>query len=137
MAVTLRCQCNYEEAEALQKQALTGLKEALGADHQATITAMQNLSVVLWYRRRYSEGQELIQEALEKRRVLGEEHLDFLTCIGILAAMVLEQGQFGEAERLCRVELQGFEKVLGKEHPKTRRSFDNLTHVLLAKQSSH
>jgi hypothetical protein len=98
---------------------------------------MQSLSIALLYRHKYSEGQELILEVLEKRRVLGEEHPNFLTSIRILAAMLQAQGQFDEAERLLRVELKGFEKVLGKEHPETRRSFDNLTEARRAKQSSH
>jgi len=113
------------------------LKEVLGADHQDTINSMQSLSVALWYRCKYSEGQEVILEVLEKRRVLGEEHPDFLIGIGILAAMFQAQGQFDEAERLFRVELKGLEKVLGKEHPETRRSFGNLTEARKEKQSSH
>jgi len=102
-----------------------------------TITSMQSLSVALWYRHKYSEGQELILEVLEKRRVLGKEHPNFLTSIGILAAMFQAQGQFDDGERLYRVELKGFEKVLGKEHPETRRSFGNLTEARREKQSSH
>jgi len=98
---------------------------------------MQSLSVALWYRRKYSEGQELILEVLEKTRVLGEEHPNYLTGIGILAEMYQAQGQFDEAERLLLVELKGFEKVLGKEHPETRRRFSNFTEARRAKQSSH
>src|SRR6202044_1105444 len=98
------------------------------------ISSMQSLSVALWYQCKYSEGQELILEVLEKRRVPGEEHPSFLTSIGILASMLLSQGQFDEAERLFRVELKGFEKVLGKKHPKTRRSFGNLTEARRMKQ---
>jgi tetratricopeptide (TPR) repeat protein len=129
LAVTLRCQCNYEAAEALQKQALTGLKEMLGADHQDTIASMENLSVALWYRRKYSEGQELILEVLGKRKKLGEEHPLFLASIGTLAAF-REQGESPEAERLLRVQLNGLEKVLGKKHPDTLHTMHNIAWIL-------
>jgi hypothetical protein len=48
----------------------------------------------------------------------------------MLALMLRYQGKHEEAEAMNRRALDGYEKVLGKEHPDTLTSADNLALLL-------
>ena len=53
-----------------------------------------------------------------------------LCSVGDLAAQLRNQGKHDEAEAMNRRALDGYEKVLGEEHPYTLTSVSNLASVL-------
>ncbi len=47
----------------------------------------------------------------------GMEHPSTLNTINILAILLKRQGNFEEAKAMYHVALEGFEKIIGHEHP--------------------
>ncbi|KAI8666162.1 hypothetical protein NCS57_00840200 [Fusarium keratoplasticum] len=84
-----------------------------------------------WMRGRYNEVEQMNRRALEVReKVLGREHPDTLTSVGILASVLRDLGKYEESEQMNRRVLEAREKVLGREHPDTLTSVSNLASVL-------
>lgn len=61
---------------------------------------------------------------------LGPKHRDTLTSMNDLASVLSEQGQYEQAEEICRQTLDIQKRVLGHEHPDTLTSMNNLASVL-------
>ncbi len=51
--------------------------------------------------------------------MLGQEHPSTLTSVNNLAVLYQAQGRYGEAEPLLKRALEGYERVLDKEHAET------------------
>ena len=66
-----------------------------------------------------------------RRTRLGEEDVDTLDSLGLLATVLSDQGKYEEAEVMHRQALALTEKVVGKEHPSTLTSMNNLAGVLI------
>ncbi len=100
---------------------------ALGAEHPATLTGINNLTFLYQAQGRYADAEPLYRRALKDReRVLGAEHPDTLQSVNNLAGLYQAQGRYGEAEPLWRRALETSERVLGAEHPQTLTSLNNL-----------
>ncbi|OCK73376.1 hypothetical protein K432DRAFT_237521, partial [Lepidopterella palustris CBS 459.81] len=61
-----------------------------------------------------------------KKRVLGQEHRDTLTCMGNLASTYQNQGRWKEAEELFVQVTDTLKRVSGQEHRDTLTSMGNL-----------
>jgi hypothetical protein len=59
LAVDLSQQGRYEEAEALDRQALAGRQRVLGAEHPDTLMSLNNLAGDLRRQGRYEEAEAL------------------------------------------------------------------------------
>ena len=76
-------------------------------------------------------------KALEvRRRVLGEEHPDTLSCHEQPGERVPGQGKFAKAEPLFVKALEVRRRVLGEEHPDTLRAMNNLAMLYRTRASS-
>ena len=49
LALVLQYQGKYDEAEAMNRQALDGYEKVLGKEHPDTLTSVNNLALVLRY----------------------------------------------------------------------------------------
>ena len=64
LAVTLRAQGKYAEAEAMHRRALAIRLKALGEDHPDTATSYNNLAVTLSAQGKYAEAEAMHRRAL-------------------------------------------------------------------------
>ena len=81
------------EAEPLFREALEGQRTALGEDHPATLSSLNNLAGALRRRGCLAEAERLAEAALEGRRIrLGEGHPDTLGSLNNLAGVLQNQG---------------------------------------------
>ncbi|KAK3383706.1 hypothetical protein B0T24DRAFT_645911 [Lasiosphaeria ovina] len=140
----------YEEAEQMYRQALELNEKVLGREHPSTLDSMNNLGLVLGSQGKYEEAEQIHRQALELyEKVLGREHpstLDSMNNLGLVlgsqgkyeeaekmhrqALELKEKGKYEEAEQMHRQALELYEKVLGREHPSTLNSINNLGVVL-------
>ncbi|KAI5788641.1 hypothetical protein FPQ18DRAFT_412067 [Pyronema domesticum] len=75
LALTLRYQGRWVEAEKLQKKVLETSKVILGEDHPGTLTAMGNLALTLRDQGRWVQAEKLQRNVLETcKTFLGEDH---------------------------------------------------------------
>ncbi|WP_150744398.1 tetratricopeptide repeat protein, partial [Pseudomonas fluorescens] len=112
----------WEEARALQMAELDARRRTLGSEHPTTLTAMSNLASTLRAQGVWEEARALQMAELDaRRRTLGSEHP---TTLATMLTLVLTQYEMGahEALPLIRIVADGLLKVLGAEHPWTRRA---------------
>ena len=115
--------------QALIDEVTATLREQGGAepDAQATVDALNRISVGLYVKGRYAEAEQIAGIAYRYAgRVRGAEHPDTLISVNNLAELYRIQGRYGEAEPLFRHALEASERVLGAEHPGTLGSVNNL-----------
>ena len=75
---------------------------------------------------KHTEAEALYLKLLEdRRRVLGEHHLDTLQTMGALASLDWRQGRYAEAEPV-RAKVVEFQRRVWEEHPGTLTSMNNL-----------
>jgi Tfp pilus assembly protein PilF len=80
----------------------------LGAGDPRTLTSLNNLAAVLVGRGAHSEGEQLLQKALEDcERLFGPDHPSTLACAKNLGYVLWVQGDFAQAEPLLRRVRQG------------------------------
>ena len=112
-------QGRYAEAEQLYLAALETLKRALGDDHPATLSSMNNLANLYSNQGRYAEAKPLYLAILETRkRVLGDEHPDTLSSMNSLAWFLLtrEPAESRNPHAALKLALEVAEKT-GYENP--------------------
>jgi len=72
--------------------------------------------------RRYAEGLPLFERTWQAlRKLLGDASPRALSAEGNLANTLSKLGRYAEAEQLYRNTIEGQERVLGPNHPSTRR----------------
>lgn len=122
---------NLSEAEPYIREALEGRRTALGNEHPATLSAMNDLGVLLMPLGRHAEGERYFREALETRlRLFGDEDRGTLESISNMGWMLLAQGKMAEAEPYCRSALERSRRMLGDNHTNTLAAMNNLASVL-------
>jgi CHAT domain-containing protein len=135
-------------AETLHDRVLAIHQKALGAEHPTTATSLSNLGNVLFLQGKHAEAEKVYRSALAIReKVLGSEHPDVATSLNNLANAMQELGRdqqitLSEARARARsgggigpqTEVEGLyrralaiqERSLGREHPDTARTRNNL-----------
>ena len=82
----LRHRGDLAEAEALRRRVLEAEEAKLGGKHRNTLTALNNLAVVLWQQGKYEEAEALYCRALEGYEAqFGARHPVTLTSLNNLA----------------------------------------------------
>jgi tetratricopeptide (TPR) repeat protein len=131
LALVLRYQGKYDQAEEMNRRALEGRKTVLGQDHPDTLVSASDLALTLQYQGKYEEAEIINRTVLGRReKALGQDHPHTLTSVDNLASVLRSQGKYGEAEEMNRRVLEDREKTLGQDHPDTLNSVDNLALVL-------
>ncbi len=142
----------FGEAETLHHQVLAIHERTLGPEHPGTATSMSNLGRVLDLQGKYEDAEKIYRRALVVReKVLGGEHPDVATSLNNLAKVLQELGRdkqisVSESRARARVgaglgivtEIEGMyrralaiqDKSLGREHPSTALTLNNLGGVL-------
>jgi len=98
---------------------------------QSDLNILAVLALVLRYRGKYDQAEEMNRRALEGReKVLGQDHPDTLNSVHDLASVLQYQGRYDQAEEMNRRALEGREKVPGQDHPDTLASASDLALTL-------
>ncbi|RDW60746.1 hypothetical protein BP6252_12129 [Coleophoma cylindrospora] len=129
----------YSRAERIHRQALALREKEFGLEDSQTLTSINEVSLALSFQGKYAESEAMYRETLALREtVLGKEHPDTLTSMNNLGGALNGQGKYTEAEAMHRETLALRETamhretlalretVLGKEHPDTLMSMNNL-----------
>ena len=142
----------YDDAETLHHQVLAIHQKALGAAHPTTANSMSNLGRVLDLQGKYVEAEKMYRQSLAVReKTLGRDHPDVATNLNNLAKVMQDLGkdqQIGvsearararagaavgaltEIENLYRRALAIQDRSLGREHPATALTLNNLGGLL-------
>ena len=115
LAILLREQGKYDEAEPLYRRALAGKEEALGPAHPDTLGTVEGLAILLKQQGKYDEAEPLYRRALAgNEEALGPVHPDTLRTVNNLALLLDAKGEDAAARgaRARRMECSG---VLGEE----------------------
>lgn len=141
----------YQEAETLHHQVLAIHEKSLG-EHPTTATSISNLGNVLYLQGKYAQAEAVYRRALQMReKLLGGDHADVATSLNNLANVLQELNkdqQVGASEARARARLgSGIsaatdveamyrralaiqERALGRAHPATANSLNNLAVLL-------
>jgi hypothetical protein len=65
LALVLRGQKKYDEAERMHREVVKVTKRALGKEHPYTLTSMNNLILVLSDQGKYDEAKQMNREVVE------------------------------------------------------------------------
>jgi len=120
-----------KDAEPLYLATLERQRQLLGADHDETVTTMNNLAVLRSEQGRLADAEHLAREILALRLAkLGPDHPETATAKNNLAQVLSDQRRFAEAEALLREALATATRVSGAEHPDTLMVQANLVGAL-------
>lgn len=92
---------DFDEAERLYKQALTGFGETLGHYHVSTLENVRNLAVFYTRRRRFEEAEMFFRQALiGSEKTNGLNSMSTLSIVFDFGRFYLYQGNLAEAEAM-------------------------------------
>jgi tetratricopeptide (TPR) repeat protein len=127
-------QGDYAAAEPFSRRSLAIAERELGPEEYSTLSATNNLALVLSSQGDYGGAAELHRRVLKIReRRLGPEDLETLNTAANLGDALYRLGAYAEAETLIRRGLRGRERLLGAEDPVTLGSLNNLAVLLKAR----
>ena len=127
LALLLKDQGKWNEAEPLNREALEAKRRTHGDAHPETLTRITNLGMLLYSQGKLDEAEPLLREALEgRRRALGATHPSTLASVSNFGLLLKAKGKVKEAETFTRQALIGRRRTLGDTHPDTLTSMNNL-----------
>lgn len=114
-------------AASFFERAMLVSKQALGADHESTLSASSNFAMALQDIGEYRRAEPLCRQILKTRqRRNGDMNQDTLTSLNNLASIVEHLGQYAESKRLYQQTLNIAETLLGANHVTTLAAANNL-----------
>ena len=130
LGTTYRRLGEYEKAESVMTKCLEFCREALGSDHNRTITAMIDLGILLSYNERFQEAETLFRDALNSALKNFEGNNELV--IGAkeqLADMLINKAEYSEAKTLLQEAvsaIRGDDKLWHKFGPKVLLNLGNI-----------
>jgi serine/threonine protein kinase len=122
-----------EDAEALLRHAIDGLRRTLGPDATDTVNAMMQLSAALYDEGKLEEAEKAAREALEAgRRGPGETADATLSAMNNIAMIDTDTGKYDEAEALYKRLLEVQAARVGKDAPISMQTLGNLAQLYVA-----
>jgi len=120
LACALQGQGRYAEAEADFRELITLEEKILGPEHTDTLASRSALAKTL-----LAEGKDAETDFREvirlQEKVLGPENPDTLDSCYYFASGLTHRGRIQEAKEFARRAADGGRKVLGPDHPSTRK----------------
>lgn len=131
LAWVLNGQGKHDEAEKLNRQALSLGRRTLGTNDSLVLHSMLDLTWILKNQNKFDEAEKLGRQTLALSiQALGREDSGTLESMHNLAAVFESQGKYDQAEKIIRQTLVLSDKVLGTEHSATLSTMNNLGLVL-------
>ncbi|KAJ7742899.1 hypothetical protein B0H16DRAFT_1693718 [Mycena metata] len=85
---------------------------------------------IYYYTGKFKDAQAIAEQVLEKSKfLLGDDHADTLSVMGILATAHDKLGEFQKAKELVVLVLEKRTKLLGDDHPHTLLAMHNLASI--------
>ena len=118
---------------AARKKTLAEQEQALGVDHEETLSTVNDIGFLLREQGKIKEAEVFLRRALEVReRTLGGDHRHTLTSFNNLGVLLKAQGKLTLAEPFYRRAFEGREQTLGRDRHLTLQSVNNLGMLLQA-----
>jgi serine/threonine protein kinase len=118
LALALRAQGQFEEAERLARKAVDVHRQSGGTESRTLGESLHNLAYIVRSQNRERLAEQFYREALTiRRRLLEPSHPELLGTMGNLAVLLDTRGEYAEAESLHREVLARRRERLGVEHP--------------------
>ena len=103
------------------------LKDILGDNHSATLTALANLAISYSNLGNYNKAFELQNTVYNtSKEILGEDHLDTLSALHNLANSYSDLGDYNTALEIRNTVYNARKEILGESHPDTLSALANL-----------
>jgi serine/threonine protein kinase len=132
LAVALKLQGKFAEAEILAKDTLETRRRLLGTEAPETLVSLGDLGSIYSKQGKLAETEEVYAEVLAiRRRVSGPDHSDTITAMNNLAGALLHREKNVEGEQLRLEVLESATRVLGPEHPNTLMAMHNVAHMYM------
>jgi CHAT domain-containing protein/Tfp pilus assembly protein PilF len=130
----------WEVADAERLATTLEFINGLSEDKQKKLIEANRLSVGVtnfWTAGEYKKGGELAERVLAIRSpIFGEQHVETARSLSNVAAFLIKQDRYSEAEPLCKKVLTIRERILGLEHPKVTEILNYLS-VLYMEQGRY
>ena len=109
----------WRDAELVYRDVVAARERLLGTDAEETIVSLHNLANLVAQMGRPQEGQELLQEALDRARRAGHSQVSIWQIADNLAEIWAGLGDFERAAKQHREAMDGFTQLLGPDHQLT------------------
>ena len=130
LGTTYRRLGEYEKAESIMTECLDFCRDALGPDHNRTITAMIDLGILLSYDERFQEAETLFRDALKSGLKNFEENNELvIEAKEQLADILIRKAAYSEAKILLQEAISVIrtdEKLQYKFGPKVLLNLGNV-----------
>ncbi len=124
----------YQESVQHEKQALALRTEALGAEHPATASSLNNLGIVYERIGEYEESLRYHRRALAIReKALGDRHISVAESLNNLGIVLQRNGDLDESQKVLERADALWAAALGEEIPVRAHAMNNLGNVFNAK----
>ncbi|NVJ20538.1 tetratricopeptide repeat protein [Myxococcus sp. AM011] len=123
----LRKQRRFEEAVALQEQALLIAESTFGPDSLEVADVLLELGATQWVHPRLAEARAHLERAATiTRQALGDEHPEVARVRLAVVPVLRDQDDLKLAELIAREALGVFERTLGPDHPRVYDALNDL-----------
>ncbi len=124
----------YEEAELLMTRCIDLKTEALGQLHPLVAMSVSTLARLYYLQKNYLMAETLMGDCIEiYEKGLGD-HTETASALYNFAMIYHQQMKLQEAEAVYRKCWEMRKRMLGPEHPDTKKVFDNYAKILSAKK---
>jgi Tfp pilus assembly protein PilF len=93
-------QRRYADAEAMLRDAVSGMRESPGPQHPSTLNAFESLGLVCLKQRKFTDAEHVLRDALAGREKAMPKSWHRFEAESLLGASLAGQRRFAEAERL-------------------------------------
>lgn len=120
LALALRSQGNYAEAETQLREVIKLKEKVLGRENPSTLSSRNNLAATLHGQGKYPEAETQYREVIaEQEEMLGPDHPNTLNSLFNLALCLKAEMKLDDAREYARCAAEGATRVFGANHPDT------------------
>ena len=131
LAVSLKRQGRFDEAEDLYRESLAIRREVVQGDDEEAISTMTSLAELLRVQGRLDEAEALHREALAAaRRIHGPTHPLVGSCLNNLGLVLQDMEDYKAAEIVLREALEHDRRLFRGDHPGLASQMNNLAALL-------
>ena len=131
LASILRRRGRTMQAHALQRAAMTGFTNVVGAGHPDTLSSSHNLGMILFELKNFPDAESLLRMVYTSRQnLLGSDHRKVMATSGALALTLEASGRFQEALSAMQPVLEYSKRSLESLHPTTLAEISNAANAL-------
>ena len=118
---------DYKSAEKYYNLSILIRKKALGEQHPAYASSLNNLGVLYKEMGDYKSAETYIKESFEiQKKALGEQHPAYASSLNNLGVLYKEMGDYKSAETYIKESLEIRKNALGDQHPDYAKSINEL-----------